>query len=81
MKHIDRLANVSGQLDAQSAQAIQVIFFQRPRFGRGGQYAGGQVREAYAVGGFIAFLPARPTAAVVVDPTLGEQLLVGKKAK
>jgi hypothetical protein len=60
---------------------MEMIFRSRPRLSRGGNDPGGLMPQPNRIGSFIALLPARPAAAIVIDPALRLQLIVGKKPK
>jgi len=57
-EEIDGLTDVGCDLVAESAEGVELVLGKRARFGGGGGDAGGEMREADGVGGFVALLPA-----------------------
>ncbi len=78
---IDRFAEVGGELEAETANGAQLVFGEGARFCCRHGNAGGHVREANGVGGFVALLSTRTGAARDVEAAIGEELVIGEEAQ
>ncbi len=81
MQQVDGLANLGGEFDSHSSKAIQMILFCRAGLGCRRDDSGGSMQQPNGIGCFIPLLPAGSAAAVVINPALGEQLVVGEESE